>query len=173
LETQFCREVGGDRVDNERYTVLIVDDEEMVTTSISTLFMLEEPSYDVLIFNSPGEALEELEVKEIDLVISDYLMPGEMNGVEFLLELKKLQPEAIRVLLTAYADKENAIRAINEFGLYQYVEKPWDNDALLLLVRNGLSHGRILKQLAARTQELDIAKGNLERVQTEILKAFV
>jgi DNA-binding NtrC family response regulator len=159
-------------VDNERYTVLIVDDEEMVTTSISTLFMLET-NYDVLVFNSPGEALEELRDKEIDLVISDYLMPGEMNGVDFLLELKKLQPEAIRVLLTAYADKENAIRAINEVGLYQYVEKPWDNDALLLLVRNGLSHGKLLKQLAARTQELDIAKGNLERVQTEILKAFV
>ena len=160
-------------MDNERYTVLIVDDEEMVTTSISTLFMLEEPSYDVLVFNSPGEALEELKDKEIDLVISDYLMPGEMNGVDFLLELKKLQPEAIRVLLTAYADKENAIRAINEVGLYVYVEKPWDNDALLLLVRNGLSQGKLLKQLAARTQELDIAKGNLERVQTEILKAFV
>jgi len=158
-------------VDNEEYTVLIVDDEEMVTTSISTLFMLET-SYEVLVFNSPGEALEELKDKEIDLVISDYLMPGEMNGVEFLLELKKLQPEAIRVLLTAYADKENAIRAINEVGLYQYVEKPWDNDALLLLVRNGLSHGKLLKQLAARTQELDIARGNLERVQTEILKAF-
>ncbi len=159
-------------MDNEEYTVLIVDDEEMVTTSISTLFMLET-DYEILVFNSPGEALEELKEKEIDLVISDYLMPGEMNGVEFLLELKKLQPEAIRVLLTAYADKENAIRAINEVGLYQYVEKPWDNDALLLLVRNGLSHGKLLKQLAARTQELDIARGNLERVQTEILKAFV
>ena len=144
----------------------------MVTTSISTLFMLET-SYEVLVFNSPGEALEELKDKEIDLVISDFLMPGEMNGVEFLMELKKLQPEAIRVLLTAYADKENAIRSINEVGLYQYVEKPWDNDALLLLVRNGLSHGRILKQLTARTQELDIARGNLERVQIEILKAFV
>jgi DNA-binding NtrC family response regulator len=159
-------------VDNEEYTVVVVDDEEMVTTSISTLFMLET-DYNVLTFNSPSEAVEELRVEEVDLVISDYLMPGEMNGVEFLLELKKLQPEAIRILLTAYADKENAIRAINEVGLYQYVEKPWDNDALLLLVRNGLRHGRLLKQLAARTQELDIAKGSLEQVQTEILKAFV
>jgi response regulator RpfG family c-di-GMP phosphodiesterase len=159
-------------VDNEEYSVVVVDDEEMVTMSISTLFMLET-EYNILTFNSPSEAVEELKVEEVDLVISDYLMPGEMNGVEFLLELKKLQPEAIRILLTAYADKENAIRAINEVELYQYVEKPWDNDALLLLVRNGLRHGRLLKQLAARTQELDIAKGGLERVQTEILKAFV
>jgi DNA-binding NtrC family response regulator len=159
-------------VDNEEYTVVVVDDEEMVTTSISTLFMLET-DYNILTFNSPSEAVEELRAEEVDLVISDYLMPGEMNGVEFLLELKKLQPEAIRILLTAYADKENAIRAINDVGLYQYVEKPWDNDALLLLVRNGLRHGKLLKRLGAMTQELDIAKGSLERVQTEILKAFV
>lgn len=53
-----------------------------------------------------------------------------------------------------------------EVQLYQYVEKPWDNDSLLLLVRNGLHQGRLLKQLAAKTQ-------NLERVQTEILKAFI
>ena len=152
-------------MDSEEYTVLIVDDEEMVTTSISTLFMLET-DYNTLVFNSPGEALKELQTQDADLVISDYLMPGEMNGVDFLLELKKLQPDAIRILLTAYADKENAIRAINEVQLYQYVEKPWDNDSLLLLVRNGLRQGRLLKQLAAKTQ-------NLERVQTEILKAFI
>lgn len=159
-------------MDNEEYTVVVVDDEEMVTTSISTLFMLET-EYEVLTFNSPREALEELKTQEIDLIISDYLMPGELNGVEFLLEVKKIQPQAIRILLTAYADKENAIKAINEVGLYQYVEKPWDNDALLLLVRNGLIHGQLWKQLTAKTKELDIAVENLERVQTEILKAFV
>jgi DNA-binding NtrC family response regulator len=159
-------------VNSEEYTVLIVDDEEMVTTSISTLFMLET-DYNILTYNSPSEAIDAFRVEEVDLVISDYLMPGEMNGVEFLLEVKKMQPETIRILLTAYADKENAIRAINEVELYQYVEKPWDNDALLLLVRNGLTHGRLLKQLVAKTQELNIAAGRLETVQTEILKAFV
>lgn len=159
-------------MDNEEYTVVIVDDEEMVTTSISTLFMLET-EYDVLTFNSPDEALKELKTQEVDLIISDYLMPGEMNGVEFLLEVKKMQPQAIRILLTAYADKQNAIKAINELGLYQYVEKPWDNDALLLLVRNGLVHGQLWKQLTEKTQELNIAVVSLERVQTEILKAFV
>ncbi len=82
---------GDEMVDNEEYTVVIVDDEEMVTTSISTLFMLENPEYNILVFNSPSEAVEELRSQEADLVISDYLMPGEMNGVQFLMELKKLQ----------------------------------------------------------------------------------
>lgn len=159
-------------MDNEEYTVVIVDDEEMVTTSISTLFMLET-DYEVLTFNSPGEALEEFEDTEVDLIISDYLMPGEMTGVDFLIEVKKLQPIATRILLTAYADKNNAIRAINELGLYQYVEKPWDNDDLLLHVRNGLEKGKILKQLMTKAAELGIAKDKLEQIQNEILKTFI
>jgi len=158
-------------VENEEYTVLLVDDEEIVTTSISALLMLET-DYDVLVFNSPIEALEEMQHEEIDLVISDYLMP-DMNGVEFLMEMKKLQPEAIRIILTAYADKENAIKAVNEVGLYQFVEKPWDNDALLLLIRNGLRNRVLLQQLREKMGELDIAADKLQQVQTEILKAFI
>lgn len=158
-------------MENEEYTVLLVDDEEIVTTSISALLMLET-DYDVLVFNSPIEALEEMQHEEIDLVISDYLMP-DMNGVEFLMEMKKLQPEAIRIILTAYADKENAIKAINEVGLYQFVEKPWDNDALLLLIRNGLRNRVLLQQLSEKMGELDIAADKLQQVQTEILKAFI
>ncbi len=158
-------------MENEEYTVLLVDDEEIVTTSISALLMLET-DYDVLVFNSPIEALEEMQHEEIDLVISDYLMP-DMNGVEFLMEMKKLQPEAIRIILTAYADKENAIKAINEVGLYQFVEKPWDNDALLMLIRNGLRNRVLLQQLREKMGELDIAADKLQQVQTEILKAFI
>ena len=158
-------------MENEEYTVLLVDDEEIVTTSISALLMLET-DYDVLVFNSPIEALEEMQHEEIDLVISDYLMP-DMNGVEFLMEMKKLQPEAIRIILTAYADKENAIKAINEVGLYQFVEKPWDNDALLLLIRNGLRNRVLWQQLREKMGELDIATDKLQQVQTEILKAFI
>ena len=165
--------LGDKMVDNEEYTVVIVDDEEMVTTAIGTLFMLVNPEYNVLDFNSPSEALEKLKTQEVDLVISDYLMPGEMNGVQFLTKLKELQPDAIRILLTAYADKENAIKGINEVGLHQYVEKPWDNDNLLLLVRNGLLLRKSFKQLKAKMKELDIATEKLQQVQTEILKAFV
>ena len=158
-------------MDNEEYIVLIVDDEEIVTESIRTLLMLET-DYKTLIFQSPSKALESLQTQEVDLVISDYLMPGEINGVEFLLEVKKLQPETIRVLLTAYADKENAIRAINEVELYQYVEKPWDNEALLLLLRNGLTYGRLRKHLASKTRELSTAVQSQERLEVEVLKAM-
>jgi len=127
-------------------TVVIVDDEEMVTTSLGTFFMLAAEEIDVLTFNSPIEALEELQNEEVDLVISDYLMPGMMNGIDFLVELKRIQPEVIRILLTAYADLENAIRGINEAGLYQFIQKPWDNDSILILVRNALSKVSLLRE---------------------------
>ena len=132
-----------------------------------------ETDYDVLAFNSPREALDEFDDTEVDLVISDYLMPGEMTGVDFLIEVKKLQPEATRILLTAYADKDNAIRAINDLGLYHYVEKPWDNENLLLLVRNGLERGKFLKQLMEKAEELGMTKEKLEQIQNEILKTFI
>jgi signal transduction histidine kinase len=117
-------------------TILVVDDDEIVLSALELLLGFEE-GHRVISFTSPGEALAALEDHPVDLAVSDFLMP-EMNGVEFLLEVKHRQPEALRVLLTGYADKDSAINAINEVGLYQYIEKPWDNDALLLLVRNAL-----------------------------------
>lgn len=133
-------------------TVVIVDDEEMVTMSLGALFVLET-GIDVLTFNSPIEALEKLQNEEVDLVISDYLMVP-MNGIDFLVEFKRIRPEAIRILLTAYADLENAIRGINEVGLYQFIQKPWDNDSILILVKNALSKALLLsKAKQARRRE--------------------
>ena len=72
---------------------------------------------------------------DIDLIISDVVMP-EMNGVEFLAQVKKLKPSITLILLTGYADKENAIRAINEVQLYKYIEKPWDNNNLISYIND-------------------------------------
>jgi YesN/AraC family two-component response regulator len=102
-------------------TVLIVDDEEMVLSSLRGVFTLST-DYRLLMETDPRKALEVLPRTPVDLVISDFLMP-QMNGIEFLKEVKKLQPETIRVLLTGYADKENAIKAINDVGLYHYLWK--------------------------------------------------
>ena len=79
------------------------------------------------------------------MVIADYLMQAEINGVQFLMEVKKLQPEAIRILLGVLSNKEHATKAMNGVGLeiYAYVEKPWDNDSLLSLVQNGLQRKQL------------------------------
>lgn len=151
-------------------TILLVDDEEMVLTSIRS-FLAIETDYRVLTFTSPIKALQELDHLNIDLVISDYLMP-EMDGITFLGKVKEKFPQVPRILLTGYADKENAIKAINDVGLYQYIEKPWNNDDLKLIIRNGLEKTILLKTLEEKIREVERAQHELTEVQKQILRIF-
>lgn len=155
----------------ETPVIAIVDDEEMVLTSLRS-FLLLETDYEVETFSSPQTALSALREKPVDLVISDYLMPG-MNGIEFLLQVKALHPFATRILLTGYADKENAIRAINEVGLYQYVEKPWSNDDLKITIQNGLERRFLMEKLEQKIQEVQNVQQSLQDIQAQIIKAFM
>ncbi len=141
--------------------IVVVDDEKIVTSAFKTLLKVEGFS-NAYFFNNPEEALEFLKSNTPDLVISDFLMP-EMNGLEFLSEVKKMYPEVSKILLTGYADKENAIRAINEVGLYRYIEKPWDNDDLILNIRNGIERSYLLSELRKKIAELEAAKKELEK----------
>ena len=141
--------------------IVVVDDEKIVTSAFNTLLKVEGFT-DAHFFNNPREALDFLKENQPDLVISDFLMPG-LNGLEFLAEVKKLYPEVSRILLTGYADKENAIRAINEVGLYRYIEKPWNNDDLIINIKNGIERSYLLSQLRQKISELEVAKKELEK----------
>src|SRR5882672_6270871 len=151
-------------------TILLVDDEDMVLTSIKS-FLAIETDYHVLAYTSPRKALDDLDHQVIDLVISDYLMP-EMDGITFLAKVKEKLPMVPRILLTGYADKENAIKAINNVGLYQYIEKPWDNEDLKLVIRNGLEKTILLQQLEEKIREVERAQHELSKVQKDILRVF-
>lgn len=155
----------------EKPVIAIVDDEEMVLTSLRS-FLLLETDYEVETFSSPQTAISALREKPVDLVISDYLMPG-MNGIDFLLQVKALHPFATRILLTGYADKENAIKAINEVGLYQYVEKPWSNDDLKITIQNGLERRFLMEKLEQKIQEVQNVQQSLQDIQAQIIKAFM
>lgn len=157
--------------DKQQPVILIVDDEEMVTTSLRNFFRLST-DYRTMTYTSPTQALAESKDYVFDLVISDYLMPG-MDGITFLSRFKQVQPQAVRILLTGYADKENAILAINEVGLYQYVEKPWDNAALLMVVKNALEKGALLRTLEQKVRELQAAHSSLRDFQNELIRAFI
>ena len=156
---------------NRKPTVLIVDDEEMVLTSIRTLLLLEG-DYNVRSLSSPMEAVKFLQTETVDVAVSDFLMPG-MTGIQLLTQAKQLQPEATRVLLTGHADKASAIQAINEVGLFQYLEKPWDNAQLLLVVQHAVERARLLRDLRTKISELDMAHSTLKDVQVRLLKAFL
>jgi thioredoxin reductase (NADPH) len=111
--------------------ILAVDDDREVLAAIERDLRKQYRSkYRVLSAASPREALDSARQFHgrgvpVALFIVDQRMP-ELTGTELLVELKKLHPDAKRVLLTAYADTEAAIAAINEVGLNHYLMKPWD-----------------------------------------------
>lgn len=160
-------------MDNARdiETIVLVDDEEMVLTSLRSILSLET-EYNVETFTSANDALDHITSNNVDLVISDYLMP-EMDGITFLGRVRDVKPEIPRIILTGYADKENAIKAINEVGLYQYIEKPWNNEDLMLIIRNGLEKQKLMKKLQEKIAEINSAYGELQNMHHEILKTFV
>ena len=151
--------------------VLLVDDEEIVLTSIRSFLELET-SYKVVSFTSAQDALEYVKENGCDIVISDYLMPV-MNGITFLGHMKEIAPQAPRIILTGYADKENAIKAINDVGLFQYIEKPWDNDDILLIIRNGLERQELIKKLDEKIYQINAAYNELHGLHKEIVRTFV
>jgi len=156
--------------DSESPVIVLVDDEDMVVTSIKSLLTLET-DYHVEGFTRPADALEFIKSNRVDVVVSDYLMP-DMDGISLLAQVKEIQPEATRILLTGYADKENAIKAINDVGLYQYIEKPWENEDLKIVLRNGLEKRLLLQRLHDKIAEVNKAHGELMNLQKDILKAF-
>lgn len=158
----------------ENATILLVDDEPFVGRSVAALLEMETP-YRILVETSPKRAVELAKVTPLDLVISDFLMP-ELDGIRFLLQIRGLYPECTLILLTGYADKENAIRAINEVGIFHYIEKPWDNDDLLTIVRSGLDKRLQLHRLHERNRELEAHIRHLQAVNQNLerqLKARV
>jgi DNA-binding NtrC family response regulator len=156
---------------NEKASVVIVDDEEMVITSVRAYLELET-NFEVHGFTEPEQAVKFLESHQVDICVSDYLMPR-MSGIQFLMRAKQLQPEATRVLLTGHADKQSAIQAINEVNLYQYVEKPWENAQLLLIIQSGVERAQLMRELQATMSELANANSSLKDVQKRLLKAFL
>jgi len=156
---------------NKKQTIVIVDDEEMVLTSLSAFLSLET-DYQIKTFISAKKALEFIKKNDVGLVVSDYLMP-EMDGIAFLAKVKEIKPQVPRIVLTGYADKENAIKAINDVGLFQYIEKPWDNEDILIIFRNGLEKQKLVKRLEEKIKEINKAYGDLQNLQREIVKTFV
>ncbi len=151
--------------------ILLVDDEEMVLTALRSFLELET-AYRVISCNSPHKALEQLGSERIDVIVSDFMMP-EMDGIEFLRKAREIRPHTSRVLLTGYADVENAIRAINEVGLYYYLEKPWDNDRLSLVIRNGVERSSLVNELDARLSALESANVELLEMRRRLIRAFL
>ena len=123
--------------------ILFVDDEANVLKALRRLFH-NEP-YLAYFASSGAEGLEILRQNAVDLIISDMCMP-EMNGAEFLTQVVTQWPETIRIILTGYADLQSTVDAVNKGRIYNYCNKPWNDEELKLLVRNALEQKRLREE---------------------------
>ncbi len=121
-----------DKTHEHQQTLLIVDDEPHILTSLSRL--LRREGFQILTALSPGVAFEYLAKQPVQVILSDQRMP-EMSGTEFLARVRQLYPDTIRIVLTGYTDLDSVTGAINRGAIYKFLTKPWDDDQLREQIR--------------------------------------
>lgn len=129
-------------VENNKSRILLVDDEE---DNLALLYRTLRQDFYILKTTSPLEALGILQENPVDLIISDHKM-DEMDGVEFLKRSYELQPDCVRLLVTAYSDSSILIDAINIGKVYRYVKKPWEPSELLMIVKSAVEYYQLKKE---------------------------
>jgi signal transduction histidine kinase len=149
--------------------VYVIDDDPLVTESLGTALRLET-GYEVRTFTSGTAALAAMPRQPPDVLITDFKMP-QFDGLQVLRATRQAYPDAVLILLTGYADKESAIRAINEVGIYQYVEKPWVLDDLLHKIHTGLERRDLALRLRAANADLERRNEELARSLAEVARA--
>jgi two-component system, NtrC family, sensor kinase len=141
------------------YRLLVVDDEPLALKLVRRVFE-SETDIQVLADTSPQRCLELAKAHDIDLVIADQRMP-EMEGLQFLDQVREVRPRALRILLTAFPDTAVALTAINQGLVYRFILKPWEPEDMLITVRRALEtkrladeHDRVVRQLKSSYDEL-------------------
>ncbi len=148
------------------FTILLVDDEINILKALNRL--LRTDGYRLLIAESGAEALNLMAQESVDLVISDMRMP-EMDGAVFLATVRQKWPDTVRILLTGHADMAQTVSAINHGEIYRFIAKPWNDQELLIIVRQALEqlhlrreNQRLLRLTAEQNEALKEANNTLE-----------
>ncbi len=131
-------------------TIHIIDDEPIIHEVLGDL--LSPEGYQVEISSSGEEALEKHASQNFDLILLDLLMPG-LDGLAVLKGLKKIDPYAVIIIITAYASLESAISAM-KMGAFDYIQKPFKHEELLLTVKRAIKHRWLLQENLRLKDEL-------------------
>lgn len=141
-----------------KINVLYVDDE---TGNLSAFKASFRRAFNVFTAESAEEGIKILNENDVEIVLTDQRMP-EMTGVEFLKSIIKTHPNPIRILVTGYTDIKAIKDAINEGQIYKYVEKPWDNDYLKMIIDKAYEVYQLRRENEELTKSLLRANKQLE-----------
>ena len=151
-----------------KFNLLYVDDEQ------SNLRIFKDTyrrNFNIFLASSAKEGIKIMENNHIDLILSDQRMP-EMTGVDLLKYSFQKFPKVNRILITGYSDIDAVEDAINKARVFQYVQKPWDEGALLDIISDALRVYELEEENERQKQELELAKKKAEesdRLKTEFI----
>jgi two-component system response regulator HydG len=140
------------KTDKARPRVVVADDEASARSGLGTL--LRDEGFDVILAEDGATALARVQESAPDILVTDLRMPG-MDGIELLRRAREVDPELIVVLMTAFAEVETAVRAMQE-GAEHYLTKPLQIDELVLVLRRALDRRTLRNEateLRARLKE--------------------
>ncbi|MGH8352715.1 MAG: ATPase, T2SS/T4P/T4SS family, partial [Pseudomonas sp.] len=132
------------------YRLLLVDDEPGILAALRRVFQRE--NYELLFAHNAAEALKILEGKPVELIVSDFMMPG-MNGSELLRLVRERWPDCIRIMLTGQASTEAVMGSVKDGAVYRFILKPWNDDDLRLTIALALEQYELMRRNRALEQE--------------------
>jgi response regulator RpfG family c-di-GMP phosphodiesterase len=125
------------------YRILCVDDEQNILNSLRRLF--RKDGYELILCATAQEAMDALKAQPVQLILSDQRMPG-MTGISFLTQAKEIQPDAIRIILSGYAEIGILTEAVNQGNVYKVIFKPWNDDDLRQNVKLALQQYDLIQK---------------------------
>jgi two-component system, probable response regulator PhcQ len=147
------------------HRIMVVDDEESILKSLGrTLRRVSD--WEVEYFSDSREALRRARTTVFDAFVTDCNMPG-CNGIDFLSELREIQPDACRILLTGMVDVDTLMKAINQAGAFRFYAKPWDDNQLLEGIQEGLRLRDILTENRILADRLRDQQAELDRYRLQ------
>ena len=143
------------------YKLLLVDDEPNILASLRRVFQRE--NYQLLFARSGEEALRILEKQPVELIMTDFMMPG-MNGSDLLREVRERWPQTIRIMLTGHGNTDAVMGSIKDGAVYRFILKPWNDDDIRLTIALALEQYELIQRTHALEQQAQKQSRDLETI---------
>lgn len=143
------------------YRILLVDDEPNILAALRRVFQRE--NYELLFAQNGADALRILEKKPVELIMSDFMMPG-MNGSQLLQKVRERWPDTLRIMLTGHGNTDAVVGSIKDGAVYRFILKPWNDDDLRLTIALALEQYELIQRNRRLEQENEKQHRDLDTI---------